>query len=55
MKVQPTCAPIIQEPSRKTRKRTLKKAAFDGTCFSSDDLHKIVREWNILHPGDKIV
>ena len=51
----PTCAPIIQEPTKKIKKRSLKRAAFDGTCFSEDELHKIIREWNILHPNDKIL
>jgi hypothetical protein len=52
-----TCAPKIQESNKKIRKRTLKRAAFAGTCFSDDDLHKIIREWNTLHPrsSDKIL
>ena len=57
-----SCSPIIQESGKpliksKKPKKTLKKAAFGGTCFSVEDLHKIIREWNILHPrsSDKII
>lgn len=46
------CAPKM---NTNYKKLTVKKPAFLGSCFSIDDLFKIIREWNMLHPTNKII
>lgn len=50
-----TCSPIIQTSNNKKKKHTLKKAAFNNTCFSKEDLYKIIKDWNIFNPKNKFV
>lgn len=64
------CAPIIQnnlnnnklsiKNIKKLNKNTfknkkLKYKAFDGTCYSYEDLLRLVREWNLLNHNNKII
>lgn len=42
------------QSSKKIKNKKLKNQAFSGTCYSREDLLRLVREWNILNHNNKI-